>query len=76
MWLWRPRILEVIEDAIFCTKSPHRWRLSSQLYAPAALFSQNGFLILNSLRDGVNPRAMLRLKIIGSFKKFFHFIGA
>jgi hypothetical protein len=58
---WRPIGLWDFEAPTFSREAAHIWRWGCEPYAPAALYLPGRFLILNSIRGRVDPRAIIRL---------------
>jgi hypothetical protein len=52
----------------FSRHSTCRWRWSCQPYTPAALYLPGRFLIIISVRGLIDPRAILRLEVLGKLK--------
>jgi hypothetical protein len=65
---WRPMGLWDAEAATFSRQLAHRWWWGCQPYEPAALYPPGRFLILISVSDCVDPRAIVRLEALGQFK--------
>jgi hypothetical protein len=59
--LWRSIGLWGVEVPTFSTQSSHRQRWGCQPYAPAALYPQERFLVLISVKGWVDPRVIVRL---------------
>jgi hypothetical protein len=66
---WRPIGLWDVEALTLSRQSAHRWQLSCQPYAPAALYSPGRFLVFISVRGWVDPRIMVRLESLGKLEK-------
>jgi hypothetical protein len=71
---WRPIELWDVEAPIFCRRPAHRWQYVCQSNAPAALYIPGRFLVLISVRDWVDPRAIKQLEGLSKLKKI-HLIG-
>jgi hypothetical protein len=72
---WRPISLRDVEVPTSSRHSAHRWRWGCQPCAPAALYSPGRFLVLISVTDWVDPRAIVGLEGLGQLKKSNDLIG-
>jgi hypothetical protein len=65
---WRLIVLWDVEAPTFSRQSAHRWQRLSALCAGHHL-PPGRFLILNSVRGGVDPRAIVQLEGLGKLEK-------
>jgi hypothetical protein len=60
--------LRDVEDPTLSRQSAHRWRLSCQSYAPAALYTQEDILVFIYVKKLSKPQGLVRLEELGKLK--------